>query len=199
MHREEAIEMLEDPQTHKQEAGFGFRTGAEAGGLTMRRRPDRSRSTRSPSCSRTRARAYAAPRRRRCADAASRAPTAAAGACAPFVAAVAGEPIATSCEELFTPHVRLDPDVRPRGRLAPLRRAVRARRLPRADARALLRAPRRRGGRRAARPPAARACGCSGACPPDEAAALAASRARARPSTKILRAGSAPSEPLRVR
>jgi nitrate reductase beta subunit len=31
MHREEAIEMLDDPQTHKQNAGFGFLTGPKRG------------------------------------------------------------------------------------------------------------------------------------------------------------------------
>lgn len=31
MHREEAIAMLEEPQTHKAEAGFGFRTAPRRG------------------------------------------------------------------------------------------------------------------------------------------------------------------------
>jgi nitrate reductase beta subunit len=31
MHREEAIEMLEDPLEHKQNAGFGFLTGPKRG------------------------------------------------------------------------------------------------------------------------------------------------------------------------
>ncbi len=132
MHREEAIADARGPAGVEAGGGLRLPDRAREGVLTMSCAPcpPATRSTRSPSLLEYPGEGFARPRERRRSTSSPARPPSLAKACA---AVAAGGP---ELEEVLRSDVRLERGALARPRLAPLRRAVRAGRLPREHARA---------------------------------------------------------------